>query len=168
MPGPLGVESQSGEPSVEPSADSDLLIFAACRSAWFTDTTGESEEQLEWASAADMGWDAALQAASPATGSETAAGLPRRIPQRNLVPGSAPASAEPEAEQRPLRIVRDAATIAAHTSGYFYGYRRGQEIGGISAGDRPARESSAGWDFTRESSAEDDYVPRGSRSDSAV
>jgi len=167
-PDPLGVKSQSGEPSVEPSADSDLLIFAACRSAWFTDSTDESEEQLEWASAADMGWDAASQAASPAAGSETTAGLPRRVPQRNLVPGSAPASAEPEAEQRPLRIVRDAAAIAAHTSGYFNGYRRGQEVGGNSAGDRPGRESSVGWDFTRESSAEDGYVPRGSRSDSAV
>ena len=66
---------------------------------------------------------------------ETAAGLPKRVPQANLVPGS------PLREERPLRIVRDAASIAAHTTGYFRGWRRGQAIGGFAMGGRPGRES---------------------------
>ena len=43
----------------------------------------------------------------------------------------------PLREERPLRIVRDAASIAAHTTGYFRGWRRGQEIGGYAIGGRP-------------------------------
>jgi hypothetical protein len=156
-----------GEAPVEINADDDdLLIFAECRSAWFVDGA-ESEEQVEWVTAADTGWEAASQAARPAVGAETSAGLPRRVPQRNLVPGSAAASAavaaaaaeEPEVEQRPLRIVRDAAAIAAHTGAYFNGYRRGQEVGGFSVGGRPGRESSVGWDFSRDASGEEEYAP---------
>ena len=87
------------------------------------------------------------------------AGLPRRVPQRNLVPGSAQQAAEPESDQRPLRIVRDAASIAAHTGAYFNGYRRGQEVGGFSVGGRPGRESSVGWDFSRDATGDDEFAP---------
>jgi hypothetical protein len=137
--------------------DSDLLIFAECRSAWFTDPV-DSDEQLEWSNAADLGWEAASQAAQPVVGAETVAGLPRRVPQQNLVPGSAQPQPE-EIEERPLRIVRDAAAIAAHTSGYFSGYRRGQEVGGYPVGGRPGRESSVGWDFSRDPAGDEDYSP---------
>jgi hypothetical protein len=137
------------------SDDSDLLIFAACRSAWFTDPS-ESDE-LDWSNAADFGWEAASQAARPAVGAETVAGLPRRVPQQNLVPGSA--TVQPEEVDRPLRIIRDAAAIAAHTSGYFSGYRRGQEVGGYPVGGRPGRESSVGWDFSRDASGDEEYLP---------
>jgi hypothetical protein len=144
------------EPPVESGTDdSDLLIFAECRSAWFTDPS-EGEEELDWVTAADHGWEAASQAAQPAVGAETVAGLPRRVPQQNLVPGS-PQPQEPEEPERPLRIVRDAAAIAAHTSGYFSGYRRGQEVGGYSVGGRPGRESSVGWDFSRDESGDEEY-----------
>jgi hypothetical protein len=73
------------------------------------------------------------------------------VPQANLVPGS------PLREERPLRIVRDAASIAAHTTGYFRGWRRGQEIGGYAIGGRPGREAAGGWDFSRDGQAADDY-----------
>ena len=122
--------------------DGDLLIFAAMRSAWFD---GHPESEVEtWSSSADTGWRAAEQAARPAVGAETHAGLPKRVPQANLVPGS------PLRDERPLRIIRDAASIAAHTTGYFRGWRRGQEIGGYALGGRPGRESAGGWDFTRD------------------
>ena len=104
--------------------DGDLLIFAAARSAWFTDYDAEQvseSTELNWG-ANDIGWRAAERASQPAIAEETTSGLPRRVPQQNLVPGS-PISA-PE-EDRPLRIVRDAASIAAHTTGYFRGWRRG-------------------------------------------
>jgi hypothetical protein len=136
------------------SDDGDLLIFAAARSAWFTDydseQVGESAE-LNWG-ANDVGWRAAERASQPTITEETTSGLPRRVPQQNLVPGS-PISA-PE-EERPLRIVRDAASIAAHTTGYFRGWRRGQEVGGYSVGGRPGRESAGGWDFSRDTGARD-------------
>ncbi len=129
-------------PPVSDEGDGDLLIFAAARSAWFTGQPEESD--AGWSTTADTGWRAAEQAAQPAVGAETGAGLPKRVPQANLVPGS------PLRDERPLRIVRDAARIAEHTTGYFRGWRRGQEIGGYAVGGRPGREAAGGWDFSRE------------------
>jgi hypothetical protein len=53
----------------------------------------------------------------------TGASLPRRTP------GQHPASYDPwrDRTQGPVRIVRDAASIAHHTSGYFRGWNRGLE-----------------------------------------
>ena len=48
-----------------------------------------AEPEVAWAaSAADQGWEAAAAASSPATGGTTPAGLPKRVPRANLVPGS--------------------------------------------------------------------------------
>jgi len=41
-----------------------------------------------WTSPADEGWRAAEAVAVPAAGDTTHAGLPRRVPRANLVPGS--------------------------------------------------------------------------------
>jgi hypothetical protein len=135
-------------PPVSEEGDGDLLIFAAARSAWFTGHPEETE--VEWSSTADTGWRAAEQAARPAVGAETNAGLPKRVPQANLVPGS------PLRDERPLRIVRDAASLAENTTGYFRGWRRGQEIGGYAVGGRPGREAAGGWDFSRDPSGRDE------------
>jgi hypothetical protein len=151
---------QSAEPADPPTtdeSDGDLLIFAEARSAWFTDHFGEEDVKLEFANASDEGWRAAEQAAERALSAETDSGLPRRVPQQNLVPGSPIAAPE-----RPLRIVRDAAAIAAHTTGYFRGWRRGQEVGGYRVGGRPGREST-GWDFSRDQGGERDYEYRSAR-----
>lgn len=126
------------------AADGDLLIFSeTASSAWFTQHDDENlvdPVSAHWGEQADEGWRAAEQVSHPAVGAETMAGLPRRVPQANLVPGSVlPPS-------RPLRIVRDAAAIAAHTTGYFRGWRRGQEIGGFAVGQR----DRAAWEFNRE------------------
>lgn len=140
--------------------DRDLLIFAATRSAWFTKVEeSDVDAGLEWsATQFDQGWQAAEQLSKPAVGTETSSGLPRRVPKQNLVPGSAAAeAAQPE---RPLRIVRDAAAIAANTSGYFRGWQRGQEVGGYAVGGRPGRESAGGWDFSRDPESDQDYEYR--------
>jgi signal transduction histidine kinase len=42
-----------------------------------------------WTSPGDDGWRIAAATTTPATGGTTAAGLPKRVPQANLVPGSA-------------------------------------------------------------------------------
>ncbi|NJP32769.1 transposase [Micromonospora thermarum] len=135
-------------PPVSDDGDGDLLIFAQTKSAWFV---GHDEStEFNWSSLDDSGWQAAEQAAKPAVGAETSAGLPKRVPQANLVPGS------PLRDERPLRIVRDAASLAENTTGYFRGWRRGQEIGGFAVGGRPGRESAGGWDFSRDTGDRDD------------
>lgn len=135
-------------PPVSDEGDGDLLIFAQAKSAWFV---GHGEDaDLDWSSTADSGWQAASQLASPAVGAETKAGLPKRVPQANLVPGS------PLRDERPLRIVRNAASLAENTTGYFRGWRRGQEIGGFAVGGRPGREAAGGWDFSRDTGDRDD------------
>ncbi len=130
--------------------DTDLLIFASVSSAWFTGDVSDGE--TTWNSSMDVGWRAAEEASlRPSIGGDTMAGLPRRVPAANLVPGSS------QLEERPLRIVRDAGEIAAHTSNYFRGWRRGnQEVGGFAVGGRPGRESANGWDFSREHEIRDD------------
>ncbi|MDG4767958.1 transposase [Solwaraspora sp. WMMD406] len=135
-------------PPVPDEGDGDLLIFAAARSAWFVRQPEEAD--VDFTTPADTGWRAAEQAAQPSIGAETEAGLPKRVPQANLVPGS------PLRDERPLRIVRDAASIAEHTNGYFRGWRRGQEIGGYAVGGRPGREAAGGWDFSRDQSGQGD------------
>ncbi|HKD99027.1 MAG TPA: transposase [Micromonosporaceae bacterium] len=137
----------SRAPSPVPDeADGDLLIFAQARSAWFVGQP-ETTEPLSWSdAAADFGWSAAERAATPQTGGETEIGLPRRVPKANLVPGSA----LPPADEAQLRIVRDPAAMAAHTTGYFRGSRRGEEVRGYAVAGRPGRESGGGWDFSRD------------------
>ncbi|WTY82792.1 transposase [Micromonospora sp. NBC_01405] len=145
---PRAAPMERRTPPISDEGDGDLLIFAAAKSAWFV---GQDEEaEVDWSSTADTGWQAAEQAARPAVGVETKAGLPKRVPQANLVPGS------PLREERPLRIVRDAASLAENTTGYFRGWRRGQEIGGFAVGGRPGREAAGGWDFTRDTGDRDD------------
>ena len=86
-PGSLGEENR-------------LPIFESVESDWFrrgrhgTDaaamagTEGASAPaSSEWVSPADLGWEAAEMAHAPVTGGTTVAGLPKRVPQANLVPG---------------------------------------------------------------------------------
>lgn len=136
--------SRNGVPRSAPpvSADDDntLLIFEQTRSAWFS-----QDDEASWGSAMDLGWQAAEQAARPTVGDRTDAGLPRRVPHANLVPG-----APPRRDDRPLRVVRDPASIAEHTSGYFSGWRRGQEVGGYPLGGSQRRPSAGAWEFHRD------------------
>jgi hypothetical protein len=122
--------------------DEDLLIFSQANSVWFTNA--DDDTLVTWTNlSSDDGWRAAGQIAEPSVGPDTTAGLPRRVPQANLVPGSiAPAGRTP-------RIVRDPRRLAAHTEGYFRGWRRGQEVGGFTVGQR----DRTAWEFNREQRA---------------
>jgi signal transduction histidine kinase len=76
-----------------------LPIFDSLESDWFrrsgsgtvhaaAQDQARRPGRASWDSPADDGWRAAQTVASPATGAMTEAGLPRRVPRANLVPGS--------------------------------------------------------------------------------
>ena len=80
--------------SIGPAQDQRLPIFDSLESDWFRrsgkslSSTAASAAEQSWSSPADEGWRAARVAASPAAGENTTAGLPKRVPRANLVPGS--------------------------------------------------------------------------------
>ncbi|MGW3348570.1 nitrate- and nitrite sensing domain-containing protein [Nonomuraea rubra] len=82
-------------PAAPPASAGDdyLPIFAAVESAWF----GRDANGASWGSSkSDAGWSAAEAVVEPVRDGATAAGLPKRVPKANLVPGSADASASPQ------------------------------------------------------------------------
>jgi hypothetical protein len=93
----------SGQVTVPPAGPEQRLpIFDSLESDWFRRsgkslTTTQRPQgaqaapaaaQGSWTSPADEGWRAAQAVATPAAGETTQAGLPRRVPRANLVPGS--------------------------------------------------------------------------------
>ena len=78
------------------------------------------EPEVTWAaSAADQGWEAAAAVSSPSTGGTTSAGLPKRVPQANLVPGTA----------SPESVAPGPARSAAATRDRFASFQRGVREG---------------------------------------
>jgi hypothetical protein len=136
-PGSLvGSGSPSGVivPQPEPATENRLPIFEAVESDWFrrgrtgasavgysaaasgiTGTSGSwaapaaaPASEVGWrSSAADEGWEAAAAASSPTTGGTTQAGLPKRVPQANLVPGAAPPEPSAPVPARSAATTRD-------------------------------------------------------------
>jgi signal transduction histidine kinase len=96
-----------GQVTVPPPATQDqrLPIFDSLESDWFRRSgktvnaprpaqgvqgsqAAQPATQSTWTSPADEGWRAAQALAAPSAGDTTQAGLPRRVPRANLVPGS--------------------------------------------------------------------------------
>ncbi len=91
---------------------------------------GVPEPEVSWAaSAADQGWQAAAAASSPAIGGTTSVGLPKRVPQANLVPGTA----APEAAA-PIPT-RSAAVTRERFSSFQRGVREGRAAASGDEGD---------------------------------
>ena len=101
--------SSDGGVIIPPAADraesGRLPIFASVESHWFRGgraTPGSSGPAVaagsRWSSPADEGWQAAEAVDSPSSRGSTSAGLPKRLPSANLVPGTIP-SAQPAAPQ---------------------------------------------------------------------
>jgi hypothetical protein len=126
--GPVGFgwdAGPSGDDVVVPPAEQTqeyrLPIFEAVESDWFRrgrSSVGWSQEAeaeapaaattgSSWSSPADSGWQAAAAAAAPSSAGTTTAGLPKRVPKANLVPGTA--SSEPTAAPpaRSASVTRD-------------------------------------------------------------
>ncbi|MGH3395109.1 MAG: nitrate- and nitrite sensing domain-containing protein, partial [Streptosporangiaceae bacterium] len=121
-------------PPAEQTQEYRLPIFEAVESDWFRrgrSSVGWSQEaEAEapaqtgtWSSPADSGWQAAAAAAAPSSAGTTTAGLPKRVPKANLVPGTA--SSEPVAPQ-PARS-------AAVTRDRFASFQRGVKQGRAAA-----------------------------------
>ncbi|MEV0594127.1 sensor histidine kinase [Nonomuraea cavernae] len=131
---------------VEPEQEEYLPIFAAVESAWFRRPPEESGQatpnrdepsvsqavpsgEEEWRTAADAGWRAAAAASDPSLGGVTAAGLPKRTPKANLVPGTAsqPATGpqRQSQQQAPMPPV-SADRIRSRMASYQQGVRRGR------------------------------------------
>jgi signal transduction histidine kinase len=141
-------------PAGHVSAENRLPIFEAVESDWFRrgrstmgGWPGPQEpvavaaeappvpDEVNWSSPADEGWEAAAAVSSPSTGGTTSAGLPKRVPQANLVPGTAP----PESVTPSPAPVRSAAVTRDRFSSFQRGSREGraaaQDDGGPDAGD---------------------------------
>jgi hypothetical protein len=115
-----------------------LPIFEAVESDWFrrgrpavgrpTTTEQEPEQSNGWAtSPADEGWRAAQAVSAPSSSGVTSAGLPKRVPQANLVPGAAGSVAGSSPATTPSRS-------AAATRERFASFQRGVREGRAAAG----------------------------------
>ena len=76
-----------------------------------------------WTSPADEGWRAAQVVATPAAGETTQAGLPKRVPRANLVPGSVGGGEDTAASSAPVRTADD---VRARLSSFQRGVREGR------------------------------------------
>ena len=108
-----GQQAEPGKVTVPPPATQDqrLPIFDSLESDWFRRSgkpvstprpspgvqgaqgvqgvqAEQAAPQATWTSPADEGWRAAQALAAPTAGDTTQAGLPKRVPRANLVPGS--------------------------------------------------------------------------------
>jgi len=127
-----------------------LPIFEAVESDWFRrgrptvewpsgGTSGGSSQEERvtapargWSSPADDGWRAAEIAVAPASGGTTVAGLPRRVPQANLIPGTAAAAAATTTEAPPAPVpARSAAATRERFASLQRGIREGRAATGI-------------------------------------
>jgi signal transduction histidine kinase len=121
-----------------------LPIFESVESDWFrrgrhsTDHTaragtGAASTTIgrgDWTSPADAGWEAAEVASAPVSGGMTVAGLPKRVPQANLVPGGVGGGNSPTSPA-PARS-------AAQTRERLANFQRGAREGRAAAQDNEA------------------------------
>jgi signal transduction histidine kinase len=134
-----GVATGPGEVTVPPvdtpSSSERLPIFEAVESHWFrrgrqsiSRTEQSSDTAESWSSPADDGWRAAEVVETPAADGTTTAGLPKRVPRANLVPGTAPAAAGTQPSPAPAPPVpsRSAAEIGGRYSSFQKGVRQGR------------------------------------------
>jgi hypothetical protein len=117
-----------------------LPIFDSLESDWFrrsgTTMTGpqralgssapQPSGQGSWKSPADEGWRAAEVVASPAAGETTQAGLPRRVPRANLVPGSVGSGGQGSQDAVAEAPARSADAARSRMSSFQRGVREGR------------------------------------------
>jgi len=129
LPEPYAPELRDPQPlpsAAESAADTRLPIYDSVESDWFR--RGAPLNRAEgrspagsWTSPADEGFRAAQSVVSPATDSVTTAGLPKRVPSANLVPGSVGSRPGPRDGQAPPPAqvpARSPEAVRARMSGF--------------------------------------------------
>jgi hypothetical protein len=140
---------------VPPAADAEeqnwLPIFETVESDWFrrvrraVSTPSQPQEvgSGSWASPADEGWQAAEVVHAPSSAGMTSAGLPKRVPKANLVPGTAAAPAVGQAA-RAAASVRSAAVTRDRFASYQRGVLRGRAVASGAGSDGGEDKTSDG------------------------
>jgi signal transduction histidine kinase len=146
-PSVTGSTRDSGRMSDENGGRSP--IFEAMQSEWFqrrktgSMAKSESAPPPEWSSPADEGFRAAETVRAPAVGGKTSAGLPKRVPGNNRIPGSIASAASPPSPRsapqpqqsvpqpvqppaRPAFQPPEAETVRNRFSSFQQGVRRGR------------------------------------------
>ena len=119
-------------PTVGAATDQRLPIFDSLESDWFRrsgkplSSAAAPAAGQTWNSPADEGYRAARIVASPEASETTTAGLPKRVPRANLVPGSVGGGSE-ETEAAPP--ARSAETIRNRMSSFQRGVREARAAG---------------------------------------
>ncbi|HZC39334.1 MAG TPA: nitrate- and nitrite sensing domain-containing protein [Streptosporangiaceae bacterium] len=88
-------------------AETATTSTASTASAASTASTASTESTEGWSSPSDAGWRAAEAVAAPAAGGVTQAGLPKRVPKANLVPGGVTGEPAPQIPVRSAALTRD-------------------------------------------------------------
>ena len=138
--GPGPGEQADGQVTVPSAGPQRLPIFDSLESDWFRRSgatmTGPQPalssaapppaSQAAWTSPADEGWRAAQVVASPAAGETTQAGLPRRVPRANLVPGSVGSGGTGSQDAVAEAPARSADAVRSRMSSFQRGVREGR------------------------------------------
>ena len=119
-----GSASEESVPAPEPATVAAQTAGAADGPQQQPQVEVEEEDEV-WTSPADSGFEAAAVVASPSVGGYTAAGLPRRIPKTNLVPGTVGGSSAGQGRH----AQRSADEVRGRLSSFHRGTRRGREEG---------------------------------------
>jgi signal transduction histidine kinase len=137
---PPGITAPTGSaprdvivPPAEGQAETRKLpIFDEIESRWFgagrTLPGQPAATGSGWGSSADEGWRTAQTAEAPTSAGSTAAGLPRRMPAANLIPGAIPATPATQPLAAPTRSAAEARDRMA-------GFQRGVSEGRAAAGE---------------------------------
>jgi signal transduction histidine kinase len=119
-----------------------LPIFDSLESDWFrrsgtdSSTSGDTSADVAaapagqtWNSPADAGWRAARVVAAPESSENTMAGLPKRTPRANLVPGSIGGGTKEEPNMEDAVPIRSADSIRSRMSSFQRGVREARAVG---------------------------------------
>jgi hypothetical protein len=135
---PFSPETSSSHSSVivppaEGAEGRRLPVFEAVESDWFRRvhkrfgmSASTAEANDGWASPADDGWRAAETVASPSSSGVTGAGLPKRVPQANLVPGTVTGPQPTAASTSPAGPPRSAITTRERLTSFQRGVTEGR------------------------------------------
>jgi len=134
-------------PAESAGPDNRLPIFESVESDWFRRggqpvsraAAQPDPAETAWSSPADAGWQAAEAVRAPVFADTTEAGLPKRVPKANLVPGGAGPTA-----QAPPVPGRSASQTRQRLSSFQQGIRKARATG-------PGDETSLGDEADRAS-----------------